>query len=109
MAVATRSRGNSSRMIPKASGKIAPATPWIARPAMSISIECDSAPTSEPIANTPSTASSTRSLPNMSPSRPTIGVAIDAVSRKTVSTQVTSVAEVPSSFWIAGSAGATIV
>ncbi len=30
--VATRSRGNSSRMIPKASGKIAPAAPWMARP-----------------------------------------------------------------------------
>ena len=54
-------------------------------------------------------ARSTRSLPNMSPSRPTIGVAIEAVSRKAVSTQVTSVAEVPRSFWIAGSAGATIV
>ena len=96
-------------MIPKDSGKIAPATPWIARAAISISIECDSAPTSEPIPNTTSTASSTRSFPNMSPSRPTIGVAIEAVSRKTVSTQVTAVAEAPRSFWIAGSAGTTIV
>ena len=32
MAGATRSRGNSSRMIPMASGKIAPPAPWIGAP-----------------------------------------------------------------------------
>ena len=52
---------------------------------------------------------SRRSLPNMSPSRPRIGVKIEAVSRYTVSTQVTAVVEAPNSRWIAGSAGATIV
>ena len=31
IAPATRSRGNSSRMIPNASGKIAPPSPWIVR------------------------------------------------------------------------------
>ena len=50
-----------------------------------------------------------RSLPNMSPSRPRIGVAIEALSRYTVSTQVTCVGVAPSSCWISGSAGATIV
>ena len=50
IAVATRSRGNSSRMIPKASGKIAPPAPWIARPAISTPIEPPSADTSEPSA-----------------------------------------------------------
>ncbi len=81
MPVATRSGGNSSRMIPKASGNTAPATPWMARPAISSPIECDSAQTSEPRANTTSVPSSIRSLPNMSPRRPMIGVATDAVSR----------------------------
>ena len=81
MPVATRSAGNSSRMIPKASGKIAPPAPWIARPATSISMLCDSAATSDPSANTHSTTTSMRSLPKMSPSRPSTGVAIEAVRR----------------------------
>ena len=34
IAGATRSRGNSSRMMPMASGKMAPPAPWIARPAI---------------------------------------------------------------------------
>ncbi len=68
-------------MIPKASGKIAPAIPWITRPATSTSIECDSAQTSVPTEKAPSTRTSTRSLPNMSPKRPMIGVAIEALSR----------------------------
>jgi hypothetical protein len=42
---------------------------------------CDRAEISEPIANRTSTATSVRSLPNMSPTRPRIGVATDAVSR----------------------------
>ncbi len=83
--------------------------PWIARPAIRTSIECESAQTSEPSAKTESAITSMRSLPNMSPSRPTIGVETDAVSRKPVSTKVTVVVDVPNSSWIAGSAGATIV
>jgi hypothetical protein len=97
MPVATRSGGNSSRMIPKASGNTAAAMPWIARPAIRTSIECESAQTSEPSAKTESAITSMRSLPNMSPSRPTIGVETDAVSRKPVSTKVTVVVEVPNS------------
>ena len=70
MPVATRSGGNSSRMIPKASGKTAPAAPCTARPATSRAMLCDRAAISEPIANRQSTATSVRSLPNMSPTRP---------------------------------------
>jgi hypothetical protein len=107
--VGTRSGGNSSLMIPKESGKTAAASPCTARPAISIPIECDSAQMTEPNPNTTSEPTSIRSLPNMSPRRPTIGVATDAVSRKAVKTNDTPVVDVPSSFWIAGSAGATIV
>ena len=107
--VATRSRGNSSRMIPKASGKIAPPAPWIARPRMSTPIDPPMADTSEPSANTPSTASSTFSLPYMSPSRPSSGVETLDVSRKAVSSHVAASAEAPTSCWIAGSAGMIIV
>ena len=75
----TRSRGNSSRMIPKASGKMPPPdalhdapgdhharATW---PAREISV---------PTASATSTSTSTRSLPYMSPSRPRIGVATEA-------------------------------
>ena len=79
--VATRSLGNSSLMIPKASGKTAPAAPWTARPATSRPMLCDRAAMTEPSANRQSTNTSVRSLPNMSPKRPRIGVAIEAVSR----------------------------
>ena len=48
-----------------------------------------------------------RSLPNMSPSRPRIGVKIEALSRNAVSTHATAVGEVCRSRWISGSAGAT--
>ena len=50
MPVATLSRGNSSRMIPMASGKIAPPAPWIARPAIMTPSEPARAATSEPSA-----------------------------------------------------------
>ena len=81
MAWGTFSLGNSSRMIPKASGKIAPPAPWMARPTMSSGSVCDSAATTEPTQKPTSTARSTFSLPNMSPRRPNTGVAIEAVRR----------------------------
>ena len=56
-----------------------------------------------------SVITSIRSLPNMSPSRPMIGVETEAESRKAVSAKVTSVVVVPRSFWISGIAGAIIV
>ena len=50
----TRSRGNSSRMIPKASGKIAPPAPWITRATISTSMLVASAASSVPTARTTS-------------------------------------------------------
>jgi hypothetical protein len=81
IAVATRSCGKVSRMIPNASGKMPPPTPWMMRPAISSSSEPASAQTALPSANTSSTTVSTRPRPNRSPSLPTIGVATDAASR----------------------------
>ena len=46
-------------------------------------------------------------MPYMSPSRPTIGVVTEALSRKAVSTQPTALSEVWSESWICGSAGTT--
>ena len=54
------------------------------------------------------TTTSTRSLPNMSPSRPAIGVATEAESRYAVRIQLTPVGEVLSACCNSGSAGATI-
>ena len=81
MLPATRSRGNSSRMIPNASGKTPPPTPWMTRPTSSTDSEVASAETSVPAASATSTQKSTRSLPWMSPRRPISGVATDALSR----------------------------
>jgi hypothetical protein len=78
---ATRLRGNSSRMIPKASGKTAPPAPWMTRPAISTVIEVASAATSVPAPSTTSEATSVCSLPNMSPRRPMIGVRTEALRR----------------------------
>jgi hypothetical protein len=68
-------------MIPNESGNTAPPTPWIARPAISTSIDCETAETSDPSANTLNATTSNRFFPNMSPSRPMIGVATAAVSK----------------------------
>jgi len=43
----------------------------------------------------------------MSPRRPISGVAIDALSRYAVRTQLTESTDVPSACWMSGSAGAT--
>ena len=107
MPPATRSRGNSSRMIPKASGKMPPAAPWITRPTSITASVVESAETSVPAASSTSTIISRRSLPYMSPSRPMSGVAIDALRRYAVSTQLTEFSDVCSACWISGSAGAT--
>ena len=104
---ATRSRGSSSRMIEKASGKIPPPTPWITRPTSITASDDATAEISVPAARRTSTISRSRSLPYMSPSRPTIGVVTEALSRKAVSTQPTDPSDVPSASWICGSAGTT--
>ena len=67
---ATLSRGNSSRMIPNASGKIAPPAPWSTPADDHHRDRVASAATSVPPASTASAMTSMRSLPNMSPRRP---------------------------------------
>jgi AcrR family transcriptional regulator len=104
---ATRSRGNSSRMIPKARGKMPPPAPWMTRP-MIIGAALDAiAETTVPTAMMPIETRSRRSLPYMSPRRPKIGVHTDALIRYEVSSHVAVVSETLSCFWISGSAGAT--
>ena len=94
-------------MIPKASGKIPPAAPWITRPTSIRASVVESAETSVPAASNTSTIIRSRSLPYMSPSRPMSGVAMDALRRYAVSTQLTEFSEVCSACWISGRAGAT--
>lgn len=81
MLPATRSAGNSSRAIAKASGKIPPAEPWITRATISTPSESDTAASNVPSASAISVYSSSRSLPYMSPSRPMIEVATEAESK----------------------------
>ena len=107
-APATRSRGNSSRMIPKDNGIRPPPTPWITRAMIITVIEVASAARIEPRASTTSTTTRTFSLPYMSPTRPRIGVQIEADSRYAVSTQVTVSCDVCSSVWSSGRTGETI-
>ena len=80
-APATRSAGNSSRMIPKAHGSMPPANPWITRATIITAIDDATAASSEPTASAISVATKTRFLPVMSPTRPRIGVMIEADSR----------------------------
>ncbi len=63
MAPATRLRGNSSRMMLNASGKIAPPPPWMMRATIITAIESVVAATTEPTTSDASTATSTRFLP----------------------------------------------
>ncbi len=109
MPVGTRSRGNSSRMIPNDSGKTPPPRPCSPRPTIISPSELDSAATTEPTANSASEIASRRSLPNMSPRRPKIGVAIEATSRYAVTIQAIPLADAPSSRWRSPSAGMTVV
>ena len=81
MAPATRSAGNSSRMIPNASGNTAPPEPWMIRPTNITGRDVANALIKDPTERATSTATMIRSLPNMSPTRPRIGVAIAALSR----------------------------
>ena len=81
MAPATRSAGNSSRMMPKASGNTAPAAPWITRPTSITGSVVARALISDPTESAIRTATMTRSLPIMSPTRPRMGVAMAALRR----------------------------
>jgi hypothetical protein len=81
MAPGTRSAGNSSLMMPNATGSMPPAKPWITRAMIITPIDGASAASSEPTASATSVATKTFFLPNMSPIRPRIGVMIAADSR----------------------------
>jgi hypothetical protein len=54
-----------------------------------------------------SNVTSTLRLPNMSPRRPAIGVAIAALRRKPVTVQLVATGDACNERWIAGSAGIT--
>ena len=95
-------------MMLNASGKIAPPPPWITRATSMTATDDVSAATTEPTISDASTIRSTRFLPNMSPSRPSTGVATEALMRYAVSTQATVDWLVLRAFPIAGSAGSTI-
>ena len=107
MLPATRSRGNSSRMIPNASGKIPPPAPWMTRATIRTASELPTAASRVPAASTTSVQTSIRSLPYMSPSRPITAVATDADSRYPVSSQAIPVSFVCSACCIVGRAGTT--
>ena len=81
MAPATRSAGNSSRMIPKERGNTAPPAPWMTRPTSITGSVVASALINDPTERATRTATMIRSLPSMSPTRPRIGVAMAALSR----------------------------
>jgi hypothetical protein len=107
-AMLTFARGSSSRMIAIDSGTTAPAAPCSARPVMRRPIVGARAEITLPMARHARETSVSRRLPNMSPSRPAIGVATDATSRYTVITHATSPPDDSKSRAIAGRAGATI-
>ena len=89
-AIGTRSAGRCSRASPMHSGRIAPATPWIARPAMMASRVPNAMLTIEPVAAQASTNISTRSRPYMSPSRPHTAAEAAATSRNAVTVHPTA-------------------
>ena len=76
-ATPTRSAGNSSRMIPKASGKTAAPVPCSTRQATSHPRESPAAAAREPRPNTSRQTTSSRRLPYMSPSLPSSGVSTE--------------------------------
>ena len=86
----TRAVGNSSRMMPKVSGKIAPAKPCSTRAKISTSRLGAKAAMRLPTAIAPTEMTNMRRLPIMSPMRPNSGVATAAVISQAVTVQVTA-------------------
>ena len=79
---ATFSRGNSSRTIPNASGKMPPPAPWMKRATISTASELGERRRAAcRRRGSPASSSSSRSLPYMSPRRPMIAVPTEADSR----------------------------
>jgi len=101
----TRSRGNSSLMMPKASGKTAPPAPVMIRPASMIGRVVASALINVPRVRTTRMAARTFAFPMMSPTRPRIGVQMAALRRYPVRSQATASAEQCSECSSEGSAG----
>ena len=95
-------------MIPNVSGSTPPPIPWIARAAIRTPMVGAIAARKEPTASAPSAKTSIRSLPTLSPTRPTIGVHTDADSRYAVSTHVTVAWSVPRPRSMVASTGVTI-
>ena len=105
----TFSAGNSSRMIAKLSGKSAAPAPETTRKAISDQRFQAKAAPRQPARKSPRLISSSRSLPNWSPSRPRIGVITAPETRKPVSIHVVQAVLEPNSSWNVPSAGKTIV
>ena len=76
--VATLPGGNSSRMIPNDRGRTAPPIPWTTRATINKPIDWDRPAMAEPMARADRVTTSMRSLPTMSPTRPRMGVKIEA-------------------------------
>src|SRR3954454_18255538 len=102
----TSDAANSSRMMPKESGTRAPPTPWTTRATIRTPMLGARAARRQPTATVTRTATSVRFLPIRSPTRPRIGVKIEADRRYAVITQVTVDCEVCSACWTVGRAGA---
>ena len=68
-------------MIPNDNGRTAPPIPWTTRPRINTPIECASPAITDPKARANKVTTSIRSLPTMSPTRPRMGVKIEADSR----------------------------
>ena len=68
-------------MIPNDSGSTPPPTPWMTRATIIGPMLVASAAIIEPTASATRATTSIRSLPTLSPTRPTIGVQTDAESR----------------------------
>ena len=94
-------------MMPNATGSMPPAKPWITRATIMTPMDGATAASSDPTASATSVPTKTFFLPAMSPTRPRIGVMIDADSRYAVRTQVTVLCVVCSSFCTVVSTGIT--
>ena len=84
-----------------------PPAPWITRATISSGSVLTRAAISVPAERITYVQSSSRSFPNMSPSRPRTGVATEAESRYAVSTQAMPVSLAFRLFWRSGRAGMT--
>lgn len=106
---ASRSEGSTSRMTLMPSGTTPAARPCSARPTIIGTSESLNAATTEPLTSRTMLTSSIRRLPNMSPRRPTTGVATAAASRVAVTAQAAFDAEASRYFGSSGTIGITRV